>query len=57
MSSTKRIALVTGAAGGMGRAISDRLLADGMTVVGVDIDGPALLAMAADRAEIGRAHV
>ena len=44
-----RIAVVTGAAGGMGRAIVDRLLADGLTVVGVDIDGPALLAMAADR--------
>jgi 2-dehydro-3-deoxy-L-rhamnonate dehydrogenase (NAD+) len=33
----------------MGRAISDRLLADGLQVVGVDIDGPALLAMAVDR--------
>lgn len=44
-----RVSVVTGAAGGMGRAISDRLLADGLHVVGVDIDGPALLAMAADR--------
>ncbi|OZA10122.1 MAG: 3-oxoacyl-ACP reductase, partial [Rhodobacterales bacterium 17-64-5] len=44
-----RVALVTGAAGGMGRAISDRLLADGLHVIGVDIDGAALLAMAADR--------
>ncbi len=44
-----RIAVVTGAAGGMGRAITDRLLADGLHVTGVDIDGPALLAMAADR--------
>ncbi len=44
-----RIALVTGAAGGMGRAITDRLLADGLHVIGVDIDGPALLMMAADR--------
>lgn len=44
-----RIAVVTGAAGGMGRAISDRLLDDGLHVVGVDIDGPALLMMAADR--------
>ena len=44
-----RIAVVTGAAGGMGRAISDRLIEDGLQVVGVDIDGPALLAMAADR--------
>jgi len=44
-----RIAVVTGAAGGMGRAIADRLLSDGLQVIGVDIDGPALLTMAADR--------
>jgi NAD(P)-dependent dehydrogenase (short-subunit alcohol dehydrogenase family) len=44
-----RVAVVTGAAGGMGRAITDRLLDDGLKVVGVDIDGPALLMMAADR--------
>lgn len=43
-----RIAVVTGAAGGMGRAIVDRLLQDGCRVVGVDIDGPALLMMSAD---------
>jgi 2-dehydro-3-deoxy-L-rhamnonate dehydrogenase (NAD+) len=43
-----RIAVVTGAAGGMGRAITDQLLADGLHVVGVDIDGPALAIMAAD---------
>ncbi|TAG12585.1 MAG: SDR family NAD(P)-dependent oxidoreductase, partial [Rhodobacterales bacterium] len=44
-----KVAIVTGAAGGMGRAITDRLLADGLQVVGVDIDGAALLTMAADR--------
>ncbi len=44
-----RVAIVTGAAGGMGRAIADRLLADGLQVVGVDIDGAALLTMTADR--------
>jgi 2-dehydro-3-deoxy-L-rhamnonate dehydrogenase (NAD+) len=44
----QKIAVVTGAAGGMGRAITDRLISDGLHVVGVDIDGPALLAMAAD---------
>ena len=38
----KRVALVTGAAGGLGRAISARLLAEGLTVVGVDIDGAGL---------------
>ena len=41
-----RIAVVTGAAGGMGRAIVNTLLADGMQVVGVDIDAAALQHMA-----------
>ncbi len=45
---TMRVAVVTGAAGGMGRAITDQLLSDGLHVVGVDIDGPALVTMAAD---------
>ncbi len=44
-----RVAVVTGAAGGMGRAITDQLLDDGFKVVGVDIDGPTLLMMGADR--------
>ncbi len=44
----KRMAVVTGAAGGMGRAIVDRLVQDGLHVVGVDIDGAALLGMSAD---------
>ena len=44
-----RIAVVTGAAGGMGRAIVDRLLADGLQVVGVDIDGTTLDALAETR--------
>lgn len=44
----KRIAVVTGAAGGMGRAIVARLLADGCHVVGVDIDAAALQGMAAE---------
>ena len=43
-----RIAVITGAAGGMGRAIVEGLLADNLHVVGVDIDGAALLGMAAD---------
>ena len=41
-----RIAVVTGAAGGMGRAIVARLIADGLQVVGVDIDAAGLQAMA-----------
>ena len=41
-----RIAVVTGAAGGLGRAISARLLADGMRVVGLDIDAAGLESMA-----------
>ncbi len=45
---SKRIAIVTGAAGGMGRAIAARLLDDGLQVLGVDIDGAALVMMAAD---------
>ncbi|MGL4320981.1 MAG: SDR family NAD(P)-dependent oxidoreductase, partial [Paracoccaceae bacterium] len=32
-----RIAIVTGAAGGMGRAISARLMTDGLHVIGIDI--------------------
>ncbi len=42
---TNRIAVVTGAAGGMGRAIVHRLLNDGLTVVGLDIDGAAVAGM------------
>lgn len=45
---TQRVAVVTGAAGGLGRAFTNRLLADGLHVVGVDLDGPALLLMTAD---------
>jgi NAD(P)-dependent dehydrogenase (short-subunit alcohol dehydrogenase family) len=45
---TRRVAVVTGAAGGMGRAITDCLLADGLRVVGLDIDADALALMSAD---------
>ena len=37
-----KVAVVTGAAGGMGRAIVTRLLADGLHVVGLDIDADGL---------------
>ena len=45
----KRIAAVTGAAGGMGQAIAARLIDDGLTVAGLDIDGAGL-------AELAEAH-
>ena len=38
----KRIAVVTGAAGGMGRAISKKLAEDGFSIVGMDIDEDGL---------------
>lgn len=44
----QRIAMVTGAAGGMGRAITTRLMADGLLVLGVDIDAAALIGMTAE---------
>jgi NAD(P)-dependent dehydrogenase (short-subunit alcohol dehydrogenase family) len=49
-----KIAVVTGAAGGLGRAITSTLMAQGMRVIGVDIDGAALATMTAERFE-GRA--
>jgi NAD(P)-dependent dehydrogenase (short-subunit alcohol dehydrogenase family) len=44
-----RIAAVTGAAGGMGRAITARLVADGLTVAALDLDEAGL-------AEVAGAH-
>ncbi|MBI1172438.1 SDR family oxidoreductase [bacterium] len=41
-----RVAVVTGAAGGLGRAISAQLIADGLHVVGLDIDAAGLASMA-----------
>lgn len=43
-----RIAVVTGAAGGMGRAIVAKLIADGLHVVGLDLDADGLAEMAGD---------
>lgn len=47
-----RVAAVTGAAGGMGRAIVARLLADGLNVAGLDIDGSQLEAMAREHGNL-----
>lgn len=44
-------AIVTGAARGIGRAVVERLVRRGLDVVGIDRDGPAVDAMAA---EVGR---
>jgi 2-dehydro-3-deoxy-L-rhamnonate dehydrogenase (NAD+) len=41
-----RVAVVTGAAGGLGRAITARLLADGFAVIGLDLDSDGLTDMA-----------
>ncbi|QFT58244.1 3-oxoacyl-[acyl-carrier-protein] reductase FabG [Sulfitobacter sp. THAF37] len=43
-----KVAVVTGAAGGMGRAIVAQLLGDGFRVVGLDIDEAGLMDMATD---------
>lgn len=43
-----KVAVVTGAAGGMGRAIVARLLADGWAVVGFDVNADGLAEMAQD---------
>ena len=46
-----KIAAVTGAAGGMGRAIVARLLDDGLSVAGLDLDAGRLEAMAGELGE------
>lgn len=46
----QHVAVVTGAAGGMGRAISQKLAADGFLVAGFDIDEAGLAAL---REELG----
>jgi 2-dehydro-3-deoxy-L-rhamnonate dehydrogenase (NAD+) len=42
----QRVAVVTGAAGGMGRAIATRLLEDGFAVWGLDLDASGMQALA-----------
>ena len=47
MSEIQRVAIVTGAAGGIGRAMTQGLLAAGIRVTGVDRDREPLEALAA----------
>ena len=50
-----KVALITGAASGIGRAMAERFAAEGMQLVLVDVDEPALEQAAADLG--GEAHV
>jgi NAD(P)-dependent dehydrogenase (short-subunit alcohol dehydrogenase family) len=54
MSETQRVAIVTGAAGGIGRAMTHGLLAAGIRVAGVDRDREPLEALAANAREQGK---
>jgi NAD(P)-dependent dehydrogenase (short-subunit alcohol dehydrogenase family) len=55
MAETQRVAIVTGAAGGIGRAMTRALLAAGIQVAGVDRDREPLEALAANAREQGKA--
>src|SRR5712671_262607 len=55
MAETQRVAIVTGAAGGIGRAMTRALLAAGVQVAGVDRDREPLEALAASAGEQGKA--
>ncbi|MCY7374217.1 MAG: SDR family oxidoreductase [Spirochaetaceae bacterium] len=52
MSDAPGIALVTGAAGGIGRAVVERLVRDGMRVGALDVNAEGLVALAADRPDV-----
>src|SRR5205085_7313363 len=54
MAETRRVAIVTGAAGGIGRAMTRALLAAGIRVAGVDRDREPLEALAANAREQGK---
>src|SRR6266478_6388675 len=54
MPETQRVAIVTGAAGGIGRAMVRGLLAAGVRVAGVDRDREPLEALAASAGEQGK---
>jgi NAD(P)-dependent dehydrogenase (short-subunit alcohol dehydrogenase family) len=55
MSGTPKVAIVTGAAGGIGKAMTRGLLAAGVRVAGVDRDRDALETLAAGARELGKA--
>jgi NAD(P)-dependent dehydrogenase (short-subunit alcohol dehydrogenase family) len=55
MAETQRVAVVTGAAGGIGRAMTRALVAAGIRVAGVDRDREPLEALAANAREQGEA--
>src|SRR5262249_42036641 len=55
MTESQRVAIVTGAAGGIGRAMTRGLLAAGIRVAGVDRDREPLEALAASAREQGKA--
>ena len=55
MAENQRVAIVTGAAGGIGRAMTRGLLAAGIRVAGVDRDREPLEALAASAGEQGKA--
>jgi len=48
----KRVAVITGAAGGMGRAITNSLLRDGLRCFGMDIDADSLREMEAGLGDV-----
>ncbi|MGL4263457.1 MAG: SDR family NAD(P)-dependent oxidoreductase, partial [Afipia sp.] len=43
-----RVAIVTGAAGGIGREISRRFLEEGVSVIAIDVNADALKQLGAD---------
>ena len=55
MTENQRVAIVTGAAGGIGRAMTRALLAAGIRVAGVDRDREPLEVLAASAREQGKA--